>query len=54
MMEALYKKISESQLAKDISLLILRIGFGAIFYRSYKTKVEEGTLFELTDWAEMI
>lgn len=49
MMDALYKKISESQLAKDISLLILRIGFGAVFFRSYQTKVEDGTLFELTD-----
>ena len=49
MMDALYKKISDSQLAKDISLLILRIGLGAIFFRSYQTKVEEGTLFGITD-----
>lgn len=49
MIEGLYKKISESQLARDISLLILRVGFGAVFFRSYQTKVEDGTLFELTD-----
>ena len=44
-----YKKISDSQLARDISLLVLRVGFGAVFFRSYQTKVEEGSLFELTD-----
>lgn len=49
MIERLYKKISASRLAKDLALLFLRIGFGAIFFRSYQTKVEDGTLFELTD-----
>ncbi|RZV50719.1 MAG: DoxX family protein [Sphingomonadaceae bacterium] len=49
MIEGLYRKIAASQLARDISLLFLRIGFGAVFFRSYQTKVEDGTLFDLTD-----
>lgn len=49
MIEGIYKQITASQLARDITLLFLRIGFGAVFFRSYQTKVEDGTLFELTD-----
>jgi len=34
-----------SPFAESLALLFARIALGGIFWRSYKTKVEEGTLF---------
>lgn len=35
--------------AEALALLITRVALAGIFWRSYKTKIEEGTWFDLTD-----
>lgn len=34
---------------EGIALLLTRLALAGVFWRSYKTKVEEGTLFEISD-----
>lgn len=35
--------------AEALALLLTRVALAGIFWRSYKTKIEEGTWFDLTD-----
>ena len=51
-MRATWKKLTDfadQPLIQDLVLLFTRIGLGAIFWRSARTKVEDGTLLELSD-----
>lgn len=41
--------LGDRQIVQDIVLLFVRVGLAAIFWRSARTKVEEGSFLELTD-----
>ncbi|QPC99030.1 DoxX family protein [Qipengyuania soli] len=40
-----------SRLPESLALLVLRVALGGIFWRSGRTKIEEGTLFSISDQA---
>lgn len=40
-----------SRLPESVALLVLRVALGGIFWRSGRTKIEEGTLFSISDQA---
>lgn len=42
-------QILEGPIFESIALLLSRIALAGIFWRSYKTKVEEGTFFEISE-----
>lgn len=44
-----FRDVTARPLVADILLLFVRIALAAIFWRSGRTKIEEGTLFELSD-----
>ncbi|WP_265570339.1 DoxX family protein [Sphingomicrobium nitratireducens] len=51
-MSRLYARLvslADRQPVRDLVLLFVRIALGAIFWRSGRTKVEEGSLFEISD-----
>ena len=49
---SLYNRLTDmlsSTIGESVALLLTRVALAGIFWRSYKTKVVEGTWFELSD-----
>ena len=44
-----FRRVTKKPIVTDLVLLFVRIGLGAIFWQSGRTKVEDGSLFEISD-----
>ncbi|MCJ8190300.1 DoxX family protein [Sphingomicrobium aestuariivivum] len=44
-----FRALTDKPVVTDLVLLFTRIGLGAIFWQSGRTKIEEGSLFEISD-----